>query len=245
MRDFYQIYTWLVVICFSMKIVQIKISINRISDSGDKTQWVKKGEVYSLHLQGKLEAWRRWNPCRGRPRPPLWSALAGRHGNRWDTSLRELRDKPVREIKHLPEEIQTQESRSNKSGIHTETEAEVFQSAASRPLFITETHSRKPKTKKTVTFLTMIKKKHSNGYFSITRPVWKRDLSTSGGMATAQLNIPAIPPANNTLGTLSSLWLWGRINRLRAAFHTEPTAVNSGDTIYLFPGGVSRFFSHS
>lgn len=70
-------------------------------------------------------------------------------------------------------------------------------------------------------------------------------MSTSGGMATAQLKIPAIPPANRMLGTLSSLWLRGRINRLRAAFHAEPTDVKRGDTIYLFPAGVRRFFSHS
>lgn len=43
-------------------------------------------------------------------------------------------------------------------------------------------------------------------------PVWKRDFSTSGGMATAQLKIPAKPPAKRILGTLRSLTLcqgWG------------------------------------
>lgn len=39
-------------------------------------------------------------------------------------------------------------------------------------------------------------------------PVWKRDFSTSGGMATAQLKIPARPPAKRILGTLRSLTLW-------------------------------------
>lgn len=39
-------------------------------------------------------------------------------------------------------------------------------------------------------------------------PVWKRDLSTSGGMATAQLKIPAKPPAKRILGALRSLTLW-------------------------------------
>lgn len=45
------------------------------------------------------------------------------------------------------------------------------------------------------------------GPFRPNKPVWKRDLRTSGGIATAQLQIPAIPPANRTLGMLSSLWL--------------------------------------
>lgn len=39
-------------------------------------------------------------------------------------------------------------------------------------------------------------------------PVWKRDFSTSGGMATTQLKIPARPPAKRILGTLRSLTLW-------------------------------------
>lgn len=39
-----------------------------------------------------LAAWRQRSPCRGRPRPPPWSAPAGRHGSRWDTSLLGLRD---------------------------------------------------------------------------------------------------------------------------------------------------------
>lgn len=38
-------------------------------------------------------------------------------------------------------------------------------------------------------------------------PVWKRDFSTSGGIATAQLKMPAIPPANRILGTLNSVGL--------------------------------------
>lgn len=42
----------------------------------------------------------------------------------------------------------------------------------------------------------------------INSPVWKRDFSTSGGMATAQLKIPARPPAKRILGTLRSLTLW-------------------------------------
>lgn len=48
-----------------------------------------------------------------------------------------------------------------------------------------------------------------NKLVSENKPVWKRDLSTSGGIATAQLQTPAIPPANRMLGTLSSLWLPG------------------------------------
>lgn len=38
-------------------------------------------------------------------------------------------------------------------------------------------------------------------------PVWKRDFSTSGGIATTQLKIPATPPAARIRGTLSSLTL--------------------------------------
>lgn len=49
-------------------------------------------EADSPRLQGKLEAWQRWSPYTERPRPPLWSAPAGHHGNRWDTSLQELRE---------------------------------------------------------------------------------------------------------------------------------------------------------
>ena len=56
------------------------------------------------------------------------------------------------------------------------------------------------------------------------KPVWKRDLSTSGGMATAQLKIPAIPPANSMLGMLSSLWLHQKTDKcLRGCFPTEQT----------------------
>lgn len=50
-------------------------------------------EADSPRLQGKLEAWQRWSPYTERPRPPLWSAPAGHHGNRWDTSLQELRER--------------------------------------------------------------------------------------------------------------------------------------------------------
>lgn len=39
-------------------------------------------------------------------------------------------------------------------------------------------------------------------------PVWKRDFSTSGGMATTQLKIPARPPAKRIRGTLRSRTLW-------------------------------------
>lgn len=78
------------------------------------------------------------------------------------------------------------------------------------------------------------------------KPVWKRDLSTSGGIATAQLKIPAIPPANNMLGMLSSLWLHGKTdNSLREGFKTEKPGKEVKANANLFPGGVRRFFSHS
>lgn len=80
-------------------------------------------------------------------------------------------------------------------------------------------------------------------------PVWKRDFSTSGGIATAQLKIPAIPPANRMLGTLSSVGLNA---------HTHTHTINAGhvrisnyerepsrDPTDLLPSGVSAFFSHS
>ena len=41
-------------------------------------------------------------------------------------------------------------------------------------------------------------------------PICSRDLSTSGGMATSQLNTPAMPPANIVLRGLSSVRLSGR-----------------------------------
>ena len=38
-------------------------------------------------------------------------------------------------------------------------------------------------------------------------PVWNRDFNTSGGVATTQLRIPAVPPASNVLSELNSLVL--------------------------------------
>lgn len=88
-------------------------------------------------------------------------------------------------------------------------------------------------------------------------PVWKRDLSTSAGIATAQLNIPAIPPANSTLGILSSPWLdgwasdWER-ERSRQSEHVSgyvlfvsKTLNEAVESLHLFPAGVRRFFNHS
>ena len=44
-------------------------------------------------------------------------------------------------------------------------------------------------------------------FIVINPPVCNLDLSTSGAIATPQLNTPAIPPANKVLVTLSSLRL--------------------------------------
>ena len=49
---------------------------------------------------------------------------------------------------------------------------------------------------------------HGRDKLVCNSPVWKRDFSTSGGMATAQLKIPARPPAKRIRGTLRSLTLW-------------------------------------
>ncbi len=52
----------------------------------------------------------------------------------------------------------------------------------------------------------LIKQNYINIYNQI-KPVWNLDLSTSGGIATTQLAIPAIPPANNVFNALKSLVL--------------------------------------
>lgn len=87
---------------------------------------------------------------------------------------------------------------------------------------------------------------------SKNKPVWKRDLSTSAGIATAQLKIPAIPPANSTLGMLSSLWLRGRGGENNGFNCSEVFNKTEGwiyckerTNIHLFPGGVRTFFNHS
>lgn len=46
------------------------------------------------------------------------------------------------------------------------------------------------------------------------RPVWSRDFSTSGGIATSQLKTPAIPPANSVRRALKSF-------RLKQKSHTS------------------------
>lgn len=51
-------------------------------------------------------------------------------------------------------------------------------------------------------------------------PVWKRDFSTSGGIATTQLKIPATPPATRIRGTLRSLTLQTKQSQTRAVSGT-------------------------